>query len=61
MICNLETKNINSLIKSEHLDICIVCYDGCCSGSLIKTLEKNGYKCMTNIEAKILCHCPIYI
>jgi hypothetical protein len=61
MICNLEASNINNLIKNEKLEVCVVSYGGCCSGSLVKTLEQNGYKCMTDIQTKILSHCPIYI
>lgn len=59
MICDL--KDINTVIKSEGLNILVVSYGGCCSNTLVKTLEKNHYKCISNTWAKILCHCPHYI
>tara|TARA_B110000967_G_C18802825_1_gene519418 strand:+ start:71 stop:628 length:558 start_codon:yes stop_codon:yes gene_type:complete len=59
MICNLE--NVSEIIKKEGLEILIVSYGGCCSNSLTDALEKEGYKCTTQIWKNILCHCPKYI
>ena len=59
MICDFV--NINDIIKSEHLDVLVVSYGGCCTNTLITYLENNNFKCNTPIWAKILCHCPQYI
>lgn len=56
MIENLT--NINKIVEDEKLDICIVSYGGSGTNELSNILEKNGYKCRTNIWDKILCHCP---
>ena len=52
---------INNVIKKERLDILVVSYGGSCSNMLVNNLNKNGYKCKTNLWQKILCHCPTYI
>lgn len=59
MICDLN--NINDIIRHEGLDLLIVSYGGSCSNTLVENLEKNNYKCNTEIWNKILCHCPHYI
>ena len=59
MICNLN--NVNDIIKSEGLDVLVISYGGCCSNTLADYLEKNNFKCRTEIYCKILCHCPEYI
>jgi hypothetical protein len=59
MICNLE--NINETIKKEGLNLLVVCYGGCVSNTLVRTLEKNNYDIMTATYRDILCHCPCYI
>jgi hypothetical protein len=59
MICDLN--NINGVIKSEGLDVLVISYGGCCSNTLVNHLEKNNFKCITQIFKKILCHCPQYI
>jgi hypothetical protein len=59
MICNLN--NANDIIKSEGLDVLVISYGGCCSNILVDYLEKNNFKCRTEIWDKILCHCPEYI
>lgn len=59
MIQNLEDSNeINNIIKSEGLEICVVSYGGCGCNELVDILEKNGYKCRTLIWDNLLCHCP---
>jgi len=47
-----------SLLKVEGMDVCVICYGGCGSNSLIDTLEKNGLRCRTPLWDKIICHCP---
>jgi hypothetical protein len=59
MICNLN--NVNDIIKSEGLDVLVISYGGCCSNTLADYLEKNNFKCRTEIYSKILCHCLEYI
>jgi len=59
MICELN--NINDIIKREGLNVLVISYGGCCSNTLVNCLEKNNFKCNTQIWAKILCHCPQYI
>ena len=59
MICDLT--NINDIIKEQGLNLLVVSYGGCCSNTLVQNLEKNNYKCITQIWDKILCHCPHYI
>ena len=56
-----DINQINDLIKKEGLDVLVVSYGGCCSNMLVDKLEKNGYKCRTDLWIKILCHCPTYI
>jgi hypothetical protein len=51
----------NGIIKKDGLDVLVVSFGGCCSNTLAKSLEKNGYKCNTKLWRKILCHCPTYI
>ena len=58
MSINLEKNSIRTIIKREKLQICVVCYGGCSSNTLINTLTKNNYICKTSIWDKILCHCP---
>jgi hypothetical protein len=53
--------NINNVVKQEKMDICVICYGGCASNTLVNILEKNGYKCKTKSWDIILCHCPEYI
>jgi len=59
MICDLN--NVNDIIKSESLDVLVVSYGGCCSNALVNNLEKNNFKCKTQIWSNLLCHCPKYI
>lgn len=61
-------KNIHNLDKINYdikkqvgLDILVISYGGSCSNALVNQLEKNGYKCKTQLWEKILCHCPTYI
>lgn len=56
-----DLKNVNQLAKREGLDICVVSYGGSCSNQLVSVLEKNGYKCRTDVREDLLCHCPKYI
>ena len=58
MICDFI--DIDKIIQSEKLNLCVVSYGGCCSNTLRSTLEQNGYICETEIWKKILCHCPKY-
>lgn len=53
-----DLTNINKIIEDENLEVCIVSYGGSGTNELANILEKNGYKCRTNIWDKILCHCP---
>jgi hypothetical protein len=59
MICNLD--NIQHVIKKEGLELMVVSYGGSCTNILVKLLEKNCYKCCTNIWHKLLCHSPVYV
>lgn len=59
MICNLNL--VNEIIKSECLDVLVISYGGCCSNTFVDYLEKNNFKCRSEIWDKILCHCPEYI
>jgi hypothetical protein len=47
-----------SLFKAEGMDVCVICYGGCGSNTLVDTLEKNGLHCRTHLWDKIFCHCP---
>ena len=58
-IQNLD--NINDTIKKERLNLLVVSYGGSASNTLVKMMEKNNYRCNTNIWDKILCHCPHYV
>lgn len=58
MSINLEKNNLRTIIKREKLQICVVCYGGCSSNTLVNSLIKNNYICKTSIWDKILCHCP---
>ena len=60
-IYNLNNINHDIKKKDEELDILVVSYGGSCSNVFTNHLEKNGYKCKTNLWNKILCHCPTYI
>jgi hypothetical protein len=60
-IYNLNNINHDIKKKDEKLDILVVSYGGSCSNVFTNHLEKNGYKCKTNLWIKILCHCPTYI
>ncbi len=54
--------DINDDIKKENkLDILVISYGGSCSNALVNQLEKNGYRCKSELWSKILCHCPTYI
>ena len=59
MICNLE--NIQHVIKNEGLELLVVSYGGSCTNIVVYLLEKNGYKCCTDIWHTFLCHCPVYV
>jgi hypothetical protein len=62
MIYDLENiDNIDNIIRYEDLNLLVVSYGGSCSNTLVDALEKNGYKCRTNIWHTILCHCPKYL
>ncbi len=62
MICDLENiESIKNIIRTEGLNLLVVSYGGSCSNTLVDALEKNGYKCRTNIWNNILCHCPKYL
>lgn len=52
---------INNIIKKTGLDVLVVSYGGSLSNTLVRLLEKNGYKCKNALWSKILCHCPSYI
>lgn len=56
----LDMTNINSVIKNEGLQVCVVSYGGCRSNTLVDVLEKNDIKCRTRSWNKLLCHCPEY-
>jgi hypothetical protein len=58
-ICDLNT--INSIIKEQGLDLCIISYGGSCTNALVKVLIENGYNCGPEIWSRIICHCPEYI
>jgi hypothetical protein len=59
MIYNLE--NIQHVIKNEGLELLVVSYGGSCTNIVVDLLEKNGYKCYTDIWHTFLCHCPVYV
>lgn len=59
MIRNLD--KVNEIAKREGLDICVISYGGSCSNQLVSVLEKNGYKCRTDVREDLLCHCPKYV
>ena len=59
-IYNLDNIN-DEIIKEDGIELLIISYGGCCSNLLSSVMEKNGYKCRTNLWHKILCHCPNYI
>lgn len=61
MAVELDEKLINYCINKEGLDLLVVSYGGSCSNILVDTLEKNNYKCKTNIWCQLLCHCPKFI
>jgi len=54
-----ELENIGARLQQEKMDVCVVCYGGCSSNTLVNTLEKNGLICKTPLWDKIVCHCPI--
>jgi hypothetical protein len=56
-----DLSNINEIVRNEKMDICVICYGGCASNTLVNMLEQNGYKCKTRTWDIILCHCPEYI
>ena len=60
IIHNLDKINYD-IRKQVGLDILVISYGGSCSNALVNQLEKNGYKCKTQLWDKILCHCPTYI
>jgi len=57
----IDENIINYCIGIEGLDVLVISYGGSCSNILADTLEKNNYKCKTNIWCQMLCHCPIFI
>ena len=59
MICNLN--NVNEIIKNEGLEVLVISYGGSCSNTFVDYLEKNNFKCRTEIWNKILCHSLEYI
>ena len=63
IIHNLDEINydINEKQGLDILDILVVSYGGSCSNALVDQLEKNGYKCKSELWRKILCHCHTYI
>lgn len=56
-----DLDNINKIIQKEKLELCVICYGGCCSNHVVKILQQQKYNCITPIWRKILCHCPKYI
>lgn len=61
MAIELDENLIKYCINKEGLDLLVVSYGGSCSNILVDTLEKNNYKCKTNIWCHQLCHCPKFI
>ncbi len=47
-----------SEILREKLDVVVVCFGGCGSNVLVRTLERNGFKTRSPIWDTVLCHCP---
>ena len=58
MIEVFNGNNILNKVKNEKMDICVICYGGSSSNTLVDTLIKNNYICRTLTWRKILCHCP---
>ena len=56
---NLE--NVSEIILKEGLQILVISYGGSGTNTLVNTLQKSNYKCISDIWSKLLCHCPKYI
>jgi len=59
MICNFEI--VPEIVKEHGLELLVVSYGGSCCNLFVDLMEKNGYRCKTEIWHRILCHCPKHI
>jgi len=58
MIEQFKNYNIFNKINQAKMTVCVVCYGGCASNMMVDNLEKNGFKCRSDIWTKLLCHSP---